>query len=98
MQTSPALKDISEHSLRQMLAAKLSLTFCTDNRLMSHTTVVRELTLALENFAIAPDQLKDIIAYGFKRSFYYHPYSRKRKWVRQIIDYYETLEKKFGIA
>ncbi len=98
MQTSPALKDISEHSLRQMLAHKLSLTFCTDNRLMSHTTVVRELTLALENFSIAPDQLKDIIAYGFKRSFYYHPYSRKRKWVRQIIDYYEALEKKFGVA
>ena len=47
---------------------------------------------------IAPDQLKDIIAYGFKRSFCYQPYSRKRKWVRQIIDYYETLEKKFGIA
>jgi adenosine deaminase len=98
LQTSPALKDISEHSLRQMLAARLSLTFCTDNRLVSHTTVVKELTLALENFGIAPDQLKDIIAYGFKRSFYYHPYSMKRKWVRQVIDYYETLENRFGIA
>jgi adenosine deaminase len=59
---------------------------------------VKELTLALENFDIAPDQLKDIIAYGFKRSFYYHPYSMKRKWVHQVIDYYETLEKRFGIA
>jgi adenosine deaminase len=98
IQTSPALKDVSEHSLRQMLARKLSLTFCTDNRLMSHTTVTRELNLALENFDIAPDQLKDIIAYGFKRSFYYHPYPMKRKWVRQIIDYYETLEKRFGLA
>jgi adenosine deaminase len=98
MQTSPALRDISGHSLRQMLANKLSLTFCTDNRLVSHTTVVKELSLALENFPVAPDQLKDIIAYGFKRSFYYHPYSQKRKWVRQIIDYYETLEKRFGIA
>jgi len=98
LQTSPGLKDISEHSLRQMLAHKLSLSFCTDNRLVSHTTVVKELTLALENFAIAPDQLKDIIAYGFKRSFYYHPYSKKRKWVRQVIDYYETLEKRFGVG
>ena len=98
LQTSPALKDISEHSLRQMLANKLSLTFCTDNRLVSHTTLTRELTLALENFAIGPDQLKDIIAYGFKRSFYYHPYSMKRKWVRQVIDYYEMLEKRFGVA
>jgi adenosine deaminase len=98
LQTSPALRDINDHSVRQMLANKLSLTFCTDNRLMSHTSVVQELTLALENFGIAPDQLKDIIAYGFKRSFYYQPYSVKRKWVRQVIDYYETLEKRFGIA
>jgi len=22
----------------------------------------------------------------------------KRKWVRQVIDYYETLEKRFGIS
>jgi adenosine deaminase len=98
LQTSPTLKDISDHSLRQMLAHKLSLTFCTDNRLMSHTSVTKELSLALENFNIAPDQLKDIIAYGFKRSFYYQPYSTKRKWVRQVIDYYEMLEKRFGIT
>jgi len=97
VQTSPALRDISNHSVRQMLDHKLSLSFCTDNRLVSHTSVVRELTLALENFDIAPDQLKDIIAYGFKRSFYYHPYPIKRKWVRQVIDYYEALERRFGI-
>ncbi len=97
LQTSPAMKSITEHSVRQMLAHRLSLTFCTDNRLVSHTSVQRELALALENFDIAPGQLKDIIAYGFKRSFYYHPYPMKRKWVRQVIDYYETLEKKFGI-
>jgi len=97
LQTSPALKNITEHSVRQMLAHKLSLSFCTDNRLVSDTTVTRELSLALENFDIAPDQLKDIIAYGFKRSFYYHPYPMKRKWVRQVIDYYEAVEKKFGV-
>jgi adenosine deaminase len=98
MQTSPALTAIEEHSLREMLARKLSLTFCTDNRLVSHTTITRELGLALDNFTIPPDQLKDIIAYGFKRSFYYHPYIMKRKWVRQMIDYYEKLEKQFGVA
>jgi adenosine deaminase len=97
MQTSPALTAIEEHSLRQMLAHKLSVSFCTDNRLVSHTCVTRELTLALENFSIPPDQLKDIIIYGFKRSFYYRPYTEKRKWVRQLIDYYESIEKKFGV-
>ena len=98
MQTSPTLRAVEEHSLRQMLSHKLSLTFCTDNRLVSHTNVCRELTLALQNFSIEPDQLKDIIVYGFKRSFYYQPYSVKRKWVRRLIDYYEKLEEQFGVT
>jgi len=97
LQTSPELVDVRDHPLQKMLDHKLSLTFCTDNRLMSHTTVTRELTLALDNFSIPPDQLKDIIIYGFKRSFYYHAYREKRDWVRRIIDYYETLEKRFGV-
>jgi adenosine deaminase len=98
LQTSPGLVDVRDHSLQKMLDYRLSLTFCTDNRLVSHTSIIRELTLALDNFSIPPDQLKDIIVYGFKRSFYYRPYTEKRKWVRQIIDYYEMVEKRFGIS
>ena len=98
LQTSPSLKSVQDHSVRKMLDHKLSLSFCTDNRLVSDTSVTRELRLALDNLVIPPDQLKDIIVYGFKRSFYYHPYPQKRKWVRKIIDYYEALEKRFGVA
>jgi adenosine deaminase len=98
LQTSPDLQAIEEHSLRKMLAYKLSITFCTDNRLVSHTNMTRELGLALEHFTIPPDQLKDIIIYGFKRSFSYQPYTQKRKWVRQVIDWYEALEKRHGVA
>ena len=98
LQTSPQILDIKEHSLKKMLAHKLSLTLCTDNRLVSHTTVTRELRLALTNFGVTPDQLKDIIIYGFKRSFYYHAYTEKRKYVRKVINYYESLEKTFGVG
>jgi adenosine deaminase len=97
LQTSPNLPGIRKHSLGKMLAHKLSITLCTDNRLVSHTSVVKELALALNSFDIPADQLKDIIIYGFKRSFYYHPYPDKRKYVRRVIDYYERLEKEFGI-
>ncbi|HEY9595587.1 MAG TPA: adenosine deaminase family protein, partial [Spirochaetia bacterium] len=98
MQTSPELSAVSDHSLRRMLDNKLSITFCTDNRLVSHTTVTHELSLALENFDIRPAQLKDIIIYGFKRSFSYRPYPQKRAWVHGVIDFYESLEKKFGVT
>ncbi len=98
LQTLPELKDIKNHSLGKMLEHKLSLTFCTDNRLVSHTTVTKEIKLAMDNFDITPRQLKNIIVYGFKRSFFYHPYTVKRAYVRDILNYYEKVEKKFGIA
>jgi adenosine deaminase len=98
LQTTPGLRSVGDHSLAKMLAHKLSLTLCTDNRLVSHTCVTRELRLALETFDVPADQLKDIIIYGFKRSFYYHHYSQKRKYVRRVIDYYEAVEKRYGVA
>ena len=40
-------------------------------------------------------ELKSIIIYGFKRSFFPGSYLSKRGYVRQIIDYYEAMERKF---
>lgn len=98
LQTSPALKRIGDHSLKKMLDHRLSVTICTDNRLVSHTTVTRELELALASFDIPPDQLKDIIVYGFKRSFSHLPYPEKRRYVRRVIEYYERLEREHGVV
>ncbi|MCX7032093.1 MAG: adenosine deaminase family protein [Spirochaetes bacterium] len=98
LQTSPALKRIGDHSLKKMLDHRLSVTLCTDNRLVSHTTVTHELELALAAFDIPPDQLKDIIIYGFKRSFSHLPYPEKRKYVRRVIEYYERLEREHGVG
>lgn len=98
LQTAPDLKQVSDHSLGRMLDNKLSVSFCTDNRLVSHTTVTNEIQLALSNFDISPKQLKNIIVYGFKRSFSFKPYPEKREYVRQVIDYYERLESEYGIS
>jgi adenosine deaminase len=97
LQTSPHLRRVEDHSLKQMLEKRLSLTLCTDNRLVSHTNVCSEFRLALDHFSISPGQLKDIIVYGFKRSFYYRPYTEKRAYVRKVINYYESIEREFGI-
>lgn len=98
MQTSPDIKTVANHSLGKMLDNKISVSLCTDNRLVSHTTVTKEIELAIDNFPITPNQLKDITIYGFKRSFSYKPYQEKRKHVRKVINYYEKLEKEFGIT
>ncbi len=97
IQTDPSIT-LENHSFGKMLDNRLSVTFCTDNRLVSHTSVSNEIRLALKHFPITSKQLKNIIIYGFKRSFYYNPYKQKREYVRKVINYYEKLEKQFGVA
>lgn len=98
MQTIPHMKDISKHPFAQMLKDRLSVTFCTDNRLVSHTTVTDEVLLAVDNFPISVKKLKDIIIYGFKRSFFPGDYMEKRAYIRNVIDYYEKIEQEFGLG
>ena len=93
LQTMPALKNILNHPVTKMLNERLSITFCTDNRLVSNTTVTDEIDLATKNIDLIPKKLKDIIIYGFKRSFFPGNYVQKRRYVRQIIDHYERVEK-----
>lgn len=97
MQTNPEIRTLSEHTFSSMRKAKLSVTFCTDNRLVSNTTVTDELQKAVEAFDISPKELKNFVIYGFKRSFFPRTYLEKREYVRNIINYYESMEKRFGI-
>ena len=98
MQTAPDLTSPTAHSLGKMLRENLSVTLCTDNRLMSHTTVTGEIKKAIESFAITPRELKNIVIYGFKRSFSAQPYAEKRQYVRGVIDFYERMEREHGIV
>ncbi len=97
MQTNPAIGKLEEHNFRHMLAANLSATLCTDNRTISNTTVCKEIGLAIDAFDIAPKMLKQIVVYGFKRSFFPGSYSGKRTYVRKCFDLYEALEAAHGV-
>jgi adenosine deaminase len=94
LQTNPHLKRLEEHSFSKLRAHRLSTTLCTDNRLMSNTTVTNELQLAVRHLGLDRHDLKSIVIYGFKRSFYPGSYLSKRQYVRQIIDHYEAVERK----
>ena len=97
MQTTPDIGELRNHALRKMLERGLSICLCTDNRLVSNTTVCREYQLALENFPIDGAALKTLAVEGFKRSFYYHPYAQKQAYVRSITSYYDVLALQAGI-
>ena len=70
-----------------MRRRRLSTTFCTDNRLVSHTTVSQEIARAVDAFRLEPREVRDILIYGFKRSFYPGTYLEKRDYVRKVIDF-----------
>ncbi|MBM4397703.1 MAG: adenosine deaminase family protein [Deltaproteobacteria bacterium] len=93
LQTNPHLKDIAQHAFKDMRAWRLSTTICTPNRLVSRTNVTRELVLAIKHFGLTSRELRQIIIYGFKRSFYPGNYIQKRSYVRRIIDFYGEVEK-----
>ncbi len=95
LQTIPAIRDLSRHSFRRMRKAKLSATFCTDNRTVSQTTVTDEILKAVQAFHITPKELKNFVIYGFKRSFFPGTYMKKREYVHQVIEYYEKIERQF---
>lgn len=97
LQTNPEIKSIKDHYFKEMLKNRMSVTICTDNRLVSNTTVSREFKLALDNFEIQPKHLKDIVAYGFKKSFYPGQYIEKRNWAKKVVQHFDEVAKKHGI-
>jgi adenosine deaminase len=91
-QTVPELADdLHRHPFAEMRKRRLSTTFCTDNRLVSHTSVSHEVTRAIEAFHLSPREVRDILIYGFKRSFFPGTYLEKRAYVRRAIDFTDRL-------
>ena len=98
-QTVPELADdLRKHPFAEMRRRRLSTTFCTDNRLVSHTTVSDEIARAVEAFDLTPREVRDILIYGFKRSFYPGSYLEKRDYVRAVIDYANRVLEEVGRA
>jgi len=87
-QTVPELAgDLKLHPFAEMRKRRLSTTFCTDNRLVSNTNVSNEIVRAVEAFSLTEREVRDILIYGFKRSFFPGTYMEKRGYVREVIDF-----------
>lgn len=97
LQTTPDIGELRNHALRTMLERGLSVSLCTDNRLVSNTTICKEYHLALENFPIDAPALRTLAVEGFKRSFCYHSYAEKQVYVSKIVRYYDAIARKFGV-
>lgn len=67
-----AVARFEEHPLRFYYDYGLRTTINTDNRLMSDTTVTKELLRAHTHLGFDLDELVDLVIYGFKSAFLQH--------------------------
>lgn len=93
LQTTPTIARPEDHPVRHMIEGELSVSICTDNRLVSHTTVTQELERVARHLKPTRHQFRNLVLAGFKGSFYPGPYREKRAYVRRVIDRYEALER-----
>jgi adenosine deaminase len=67
-----AISDLRFHPLRMYYDFGLRCCICTDNRLMSGTTVTDELLAAHTALGFTFEEIKDLILYALKSSFLHH--------------------------
>ncbi|MDH3982195.1 MAG: hypothetical protein OES84_04760, partial [Kiritimatiellaceae bacterium] len=95
LQTLPEFQTLEDHPIQQMVDNGLSVSISTDNRLISHTSVTKELMLCHKHLDLTNSQFRDLVLAGFKRSFFPGPYADKRNYVRRAINLYDGLAKQF---
>lgn len=97
LQTNPAIGGIENHNFKHMLDNRLATVICTDNRLVSRTTVSDEYKLALDTFPVPVKRLKDMVAYGFKKNFFPGSYIEKRAYAKHSLQYFDQIAHKYGL-
>ena len=97
LQTMPHLRRVEDHPLGRMIQERISVSLCTDNRLVSRTTISEEVRKVVDAFDLSPAELHRLTLHGFKRSFFPGSYTEKRTYVRQVINYYDRVAREHGI-
>ncbi|MFO0640936.1 MAG: adenosine deaminase [Polyangiaceae bacterium] len=79
-----AIRDLPSHPLKLYKALGLRVTVNTDNRLVTDTTVSKELYLCHTHLGFTLEDLKAIVLSGFKSAFL--PFHVKQQYLRKVSD------------
>jgi adenosine deaminase len=77
-----AVKSLAKHPFGYYFKQGLRVTLNTDSRLISGTTVSKEIALAARTFRLSPYEVKRIVINGFKSAFM--PYAQKARMLREV--------------
>jgi adenosine deaminase len=88
-----AVKDLRTHPLKLYHDLGLRVTINTDNRLITDTTVSRELWLCHTRMGLDQDDIRRMIINGFKAAFL--PFHQKQTMVRAVSQELSNAERAF---
>lgn len=98
LQTNPTIGSAQNHNFKHMYNNRIATVICTDNRLVSRTTVTQEYELALSAVDVPLKRLKDMVAYGFKKNFFAGDYIAKRAYAKQVLQYFDKVVAEHGVS
>jgi len=78
-----------------MVDFRLPVCINTDNRLMSNTTMTKELIIATNTFNLSPSQTRRIVLQGFKSAFFPGAPKEKKAYLALVEEYYDRIEQEF---
>jgi len=76
------VRSIREHPFQLYFREGLRVTLNTDSRLISATSVSKEIALAANSFRLTPYEIKRVVINGFKSAFL--PYAQKARLLREV--------------
>lgn len=79
-----AIRDLASHPLKLYVALGLRVTVNTDNRLVTDTTVSKELWLCAAQMGLTLTDIKQIVTSGFKSAFL--PFHVKQQYLRSVTE------------
>jgi adenosine deaminase len=79
-----AIRDLASHPLKLYYNLGLRVTVNTDNRLVTDTTVSKELWLCHTQMGLGLGDLKQIVLAGFKSAFL--PFHVKQQYLRTVSE------------
>jgi adenosine deaminase len=91
-----AARDWDEHPVDFFVDYGLRVTINTDNRLLTDTTVSRELLLCHEAFGWSLEQIKEILVAGFKSAFISH--REKADFLKEVTEELNEYQEPLPVA
>ena len=91
-----AVRDLRSHPLKFYQDLGVRVTVNTDNRLITDTTVSKELFIVHTEMDVGWPSLKSIILNGFKSAFL--PFHERRAMLRAVAIELEQLEREFHLT